>query len=131
YPCDPAAAALVAAGVLSALGRRRREQLWHRAFGRQVAAPVRPARGAAAEVALRLGADEQSARMLDTGLRYLSQVLASQGRALPTVFAAHVGGHNLDLWVAADQEAPAPWIAVGDGQVWRLPLAAAPGLDPD
>ena len=44
YPYELAAAALLAAGVLSALGRRRREQLWHRAFGRQVAVPVRPPR---------------------------------------------------------------------------------------
>jgi hypothetical protein len=131
YPYELAAAALLAAGVLSALGRRRREQLWHRAFGRQLAVPVRPAPAAAAEMALRLGADEPSAHMLDTGLRYLSQVLAGQGRALPTVFAAHVGGYNLDLWVTpADREAPAPWMAVGDGQVWRLPLAVVPGLDP-
>ena len=132
YPYELAAAALLAAGVLSALGRRRREQLWHRAFGRQVAVPVRPAPAAAAEMALRLAADEPSARMIDTSLRHLSQALAVQGRALPTVFAAHVGGHNLDLWVApADPGAPAPWVAVGDGQVWRLPLAVAPGLDPD
>jgi hypothetical protein len=132
YPYELAAAALLAAGVLSALGRRRREQLWHRAFGRQLAVPVRPAPAAAAEVALRLGASEPSARMLDTGLRYLSQALASQGRVLPTVFAAHVGSQNLDLWVApADRDAPTPWVAVGDGQVWRLPLAAVPRLDPD
>jgi hypothetical protein len=132
YPYELATAALLAAGVLSALGRRRREQLWHRAFGRQVAVPVRPAPAAAAEVALRLAADEPSARMIDTSLRHLSQVLAVQGRSLPTVFAAHVGGHNLDLWVApADPGAPPPWVAVGDGQVWRLPLAVAPGLDPD
>jgi hypothetical protein len=131
YPYELAAAALLAAGVLSALGRRRREQLWHRAFGRQLAVSVRPAPAAAAEVALRLGADEPSARMIDTGLRCLSQGLAMQGRALPTVFAAHVGGHNLDLWVAPpDPGAPAPWVAVGDGQVWRLPLAVVPGLDP-
>ncbi|HXZ73219.1 MAG TPA: hypothetical protein VEH31_20410, partial [Streptosporangiaceae bacterium] len=132
YPYELAAAALLAAGVLSALGRRRREQLWHRAFGRRVAVPVRPAPAAAAEVALRLGADEPSARMLDTGLRYLAQARATQGRALPTVFAAHIGRHHLDLWVApGDREAPAPWVAVDDGQVWRLPLAAVPGLDPD
>jgi hypothetical protein len=131
YPHELAAAALLAAGVLSALGRRRREQLWRRAFGRRVAAPARPA-AAAAEVALRLGASEPSARVLDTGLRYLSQALAGQGRALPTVFAAHVGRQNLDLWVAlADPDAPAPWMAVGDGQVWRLPLSVMPGLDPD
>jgi hypothetical protein len=132
YPYELAAAALLAAGVLSALGRRRREQLWHRAFGRRVAVPVRPSPAAAAEVALRLGADEPSARILDTALRHLAEALAAQGRALPTVFAAHVGHHQLDLWVApADREAPAPWVAVDDGQVWRLPLAVAPGLDPD
>jgi len=132
YPYELAAAALLAAGVLSALGRRRREQLWHRAFGRRVAVPVRPAPAAAAEVALRLGADEPSARMLDTALRHLAEALAAHGRALPTVFAAHVGHHQLDLWVApADREAPAPWVAVDDGQVWRLPLAVVPGLDPD
>jgi hypothetical protein len=132
YPYELAAAALLAAGVLSVLGRRRREQLWHRAFGRQVAVPLRPAPAAAAEAALRLGADEPSARMIDTGLRYLSQVLATQGQALPTVVAAHVGAQNLDLWVApADPGAPAPWVAVGDGQVWRLPLAVVPELDPD
>ena len=83
-------------------------------------------------MALRLGADEPSARLLDTGLRYLSQALAAQGRDLPTVFAAHVGSHNLDLWIApADRDAPAPWVAVGDGQVWRLPFSAAPRLHPD
>ena len=104
--------------MLSALGRRRREQLWHRAFGRQLAVPVRPAPAAAAEVALRLGASEPSARMLDTGLRYLSQALAGQGRMLPTVFAAHVGSQNLDLWVApADRDAPAPWVASFEGPI--------------
>ncbi len=130
YPYELAAAALLAAGVLSALGRRRREQLWRRAFGRRVAVPQGQVAGA--EVALRLGANEPSARMLDIGLRYLSQALATQGRPLPTVFAAHVGLQNLDLWVApADRNAPAPWVAVGDGQVWRLPFAVVPGLDPD
>jgi hypothetical protein len=130
FPCELAAASLLAAGMLSALGRRRREQLWRRAFGRRVATPAGAA--AAAEVALRLGADESSARMLDTGLRYLSHSLAWQERDLPTVFAAHIGIQNLDLWVAgADRDAPAPWEAIGDGQVWRLPLAAVPGLDPD
>ena len=132
YPYELAAATLLAAGVLSALGRRRREQLWRRAIGRRVAVPVWPAPAAAAEVALRLGANEPSARMLDTGLRYLCHALGEQGRALPTVFAAHLGHQNLDLWVApADRDAPAPWVAVGDGQVWRLPLDVVPGLDPD
>ena len=46
------------------------------------------------------------------------------------MFAAHVGDDNLDLWVTPpSDDVPAPWYAVGDGQVWRLPLADVPGLD--
>jgi hypothetical protein len=127
-PYELAAASLLAAGVLSALGRRRRMQLWRRAFGKRV--PVPPPRAAAAEAALRLGASEPAARMLDVGLRYLSQQLTKQGKPLPTVFAAHIGRDNLDLWVApGGRDAPAPWVAVGDGQVWRLPVTAVPELD--
>ena len=123
YPRELAAASLLASGLLAALGRRRREQLWQRAFGRRVAGPDGAA--ALAEAALRSGAHEPSARLLDTGLRYLAHALARSGRTPPTVFAAHLSPANLDLWVApADLHAPKPWTAVGDGQVWRLPAAA-------
>ena len=68
--------------------------------------------------------------MLDIGLRYLSYALATAGAAPPTVFAAHLGEENLDLWVApADRNPPPPWTAVGDGQVWRLPLLAVHRTD--
>jgi hypothetical protein len=130
FPYELSAASLLAAGVLAALGRRRREQLWHRAFGTKVVIPEGEA--ALAEAALRLGASEPSARLLDTGLRSLSQELAARGKTPPTVFAAHLGQVNLDLWIApADKEPPRPWLAVDDGQVWRLPLAAVASLDPD
>ena len=123
YPYELSAASLLAAGVLAALGRRRREQLWRRAFGQRIAVPDGPA--AMAENALRFGADEPSVRLLDVGLRQLSQALASQDKALPTVFAAHIGAENLDLWVApADPSPPAPWTAADGGAVWRLPLDA-------
>ena len=123
YPYELSAASLLAAGLLAALGRRRREQLWRRAFGQRIAAPEGAA--AMAESALRIGADEPSVRLLDVGLRQLSQALASQDKALPTVFAAHIGAENLDLWVApADPNPPAPWTAADGGAVWRLPLAA-------
>jgi hypothetical protein len=119
---------LLAAGVLAALERRRRKQARRRPPGRQVVAP--PPEAAWAEAALRLGEDENSARVLDAGLRYLSRALQRQGRTPPTVFAAHVGDDNLDLWVTPpSHDVPAPWYAVGDGQVWRLPLADMPGLD--
>jgi hypothetical protein len=89
-----------------------------------------PPDAAWAEAALRLGEDENSARMLDAGLRHLSRALQRQGRTPPTVFAAHVGDDNLDLWVTPpSHDVPAPWYGVGDGQVWRLPLADVPGLD--
>ena len=130
YPYELSAASLLAAGVLAALGRRRREQLWRRAFGQRIAVPDGPA--AMAENALRFGADEPSVRLLDIGLRHLSQALASQDKGLPTVFAAHIGAENLDLWVApADPSPPAPWTAADGGAVWRLPLDATggPGLD--
>ncbi len=128
WPYELASASLLAAGVLAALGRRRREQLWRRAFGRRIAGPEPDA--ALAEKALRLGADDPATQMLDTGLRYLSQQLAAKDKTPPTVFAAHLGQENLDLWVAPpDPNPPRPWQAADGGQVWRLPFAAIAGLD--
>jgi hypothetical protein len=127
YPLEIAAAGLLAASVLGGLARRRRMQARRRPYRRQVVAPRPDA--AWAELALRLGEDEAQARMLDAGLRYLCYALEGQGGP-PTVFAVHVGEENLDLWVApARRDAPGPWYAVGDGQVWRLALADAPRLE--
>jgi hypothetical protein len=126
YPYELAAASLLAAGVLAALGRRRREQLWRRAFGRRV--PVPPPDAALAEAALRLGAAEPSARLLDSALRQLSGAIADAGGTLPNVFAARLGAGHLDLWVApADPNPPAPWSAAADGRVWRLLRDAGDG----
>ena len=128
WPYELSAASLLAAGVLAALGRKRREQLWRRAFGRRIAGPDPDA--ALAEKALRLGADDPAVRMLDTGLRHLCRQLGAAGRTPPTVFAAHLGLQNLDLWVAPpDPNPPRPWQAADGGQVWRLPFAAMAGLD--
>jgi hypothetical protein len=122
------AAALLAAGLLAALGRRRRQQLWHRAFGRRIALPEGDA--ATAEQAIRIGADPDAAHLLDLGLRSLSHTLASLGRSLPTVYAARLGPEGLELNLApAEPQAPEPWIALNRGGVWRLPSAAAGSLD--
>jgi hypothetical protein len=129
WPYELSSASLLAAGVLVALGRRRRERLWHRAFGRRLAAPLGDA--ALAEQALRFGADDPAVRMLDKGLRQLVVELGGQGRTPPTVFAAHVGTENLDLWIAPpDPNPPRPWLVADGGQVWRLPVAAIASLDP-
>ncbi|MBG0827977.1 hypothetical protein HS041_09380 [Planomonospora sp. ID67723] len=123
-----AGASLAAAGLLVALGRRRREQLWHRAFGRRITRPRDDA--AQAELALRLGADAPGSRMLDLGLRLLGRSLAAGGRVPPTVYAVHLSPRHLDLWIhPPDPDAPEPWVAHDDGQVWRLPAHEGRMLD--
>jgi hypothetical protein len=114
-----AVASLLAAGLLIALGRRRRQQIWQRAFGQMIQRPQGEA--ALAEQALRIGADSEATRLLDLGLRQLSKALAADDRTLPTVYGVHLGSESLDLWIApADRSAPAPWEAHDNGQVWRL-----------
>jgi hypothetical protein len=129
-PYELSAAALLAAGVLAALGRQRREQLWYRAFGRRIALPEGDA--AAAETALRLGADTAGAQALDAGLRHMTRTLAGLGRRPPAVFAAFISRHYLDLWLCrADPDPPPPWAAEDEGLVWRLPLSSAAGMAGD
>jgi Bacterial transcriptional activator domain len=119
WPQELAVASLLAAGLLAALGRRRREQLWHRAFGYMIARPQGEA--AVAEAALRIGADTEATRLLDLGLRQMSKSLAADGRTLPTVYGVHLGQESLDLWIATpDRNPPVPWEEHDDGQVWRL-----------
>ena len=128
WPYELSAASLLAAGVLAALGRGGGSSC---GGGRSAAGSRVPEPDAAlAEKALRLGADDPAVRMLDTGLRYLSRQLGAAGKTPPTVFAAHLGQENLDLWVAPpDPHPPRPWQAADGGQVWRLPFAAIAGLD--
>ncbi|WP_182906038.1 hypothetical protein [Microbispora sp. H13382] len=123
-----AASSLAAAGLLALLGRRRREQLWRRAFGRRIARPRGDA--AEAEVAIRLGADAPGSRMLDIGLRLLGRLLADAGRRPPTIYAVHLSNRGLDLWIhPAEQDAPEPWESCDDGQVWRLPAHEGRRID--
>ncbi|MCW2916772.1 MAG: hypothetical protein JWN52_4840 [Actinomycetia bacterium] len=128
WPQELAAASLLAAGLLVALGRRRRQQMWHRAFGHRIARPDGDA--AEAEQALRIGADTEAVRLLDLGLRQMSTSMAADGRTLPTVYGVHLSEESLDLWIApADRNPPRPWEAHDGGQVWRLHHEALEGLD--
>jgi hypothetical protein len=129
WPYELAGAGLLAAGVLSALGRHRRRQLWQRGVGRRLITPEGDA--AVAEEALRLGADDPAVRLLDISLRHLSAAMTAMGKTPPTVFAAHLGTGSLDLWVTPpDPSPPAPWQAVDGGQVWQLPVSAVASLEP-
>jgi hypothetical protein len=126
WPQELALASLLAAGLLAGLGRRRREQLWNRAFGMMINRPEGAA--ALAEQALRIGADTEATRLLDLGLRQLSKALGAEGRTLPTVYGVHLGVDSLDLWIApADRNPPAPWQEYDNGQVWRLTAGTLDG----
>ncbi|WP_424529199.1 BTAD domain-containing putative transcriptional regulator [Sphaerisporangium viridialbum] len=123
-----AGGSLAAAGLLVALGRRRREQLWHRAFGHRIPRPRGDAAGA--EVALRLGSDAPGSRMLDNGLRLLGKLLAEQGRVPPTIYAVHLSARGLDLWIhPPEQDAPEPWESHDGGRTWRLLAHEGRGID--
>ncbi|MGI5233139.1 hypothetical protein [Actinoallomurus sp. CA-142502] len=127
WPQELAVASLLAAGLLAGLGRRRREQLWRRAFGTMIARPEGEA--ATAEHALRIAADTEATRLLDLGLRQMSAALAADDRTLPTVYGVHLGADSLDLWIApADRNPPAPWQEYDNGQVWRLNTTALDGM---
>ncbi|MFE4858980.1 BTAD domain-containing putative transcriptional regulator [Streptomyces sp. NPDC056670] len=125
-------APLLAAGILGALGRRRRMALWQSAMtavaGRRGMEPPVPT-GADADVhdALLIGADPQAVRFLDQALRGLSAALDEANRPLPVVYAAWFTDTDLHLQLAQPAgQPPAPWQQGTDGSLWRLERAAVP-----
>ncbi|MFJ2832736.1 BTAD domain-containing putative transcriptional regulator [Streptomyces sp. NPDC087263] len=120
-------APLLAAGLLGALGRRRRQALWQSALGavggRRGMEPPTPTGSAAdAQDALLVGADPEGVRLLDLSLRGLAAALAAESRPLPTVYAAWLSG-NGDLHLQLAQPAgkpPAPWQLGQDQTFWML-----------
>ncbi|MEU9183984.1 BTAD domain-containing putative transcriptional regulator [Streptomyces sp. NPDC048484] len=125
-------APLLAAGLLGALGRRRRQALWQSALGavggRRGMEPPTPTGAAAdAQDALLVGADPEGVRLLDRSLRGLAAALAGESRPLPTVYAAWMSG-NGDLHLQLAQPAgkpPAPWQLGQDQTFWMLARADA------
>jgi DNA-binding SARP family transcriptional activator len=131
-------APLLAAGLLMALGRTRRNALWQSAagvLGRSVGDGLAPGTPAAfnARDALLVGADPGAVEFLDRALRQLSAALDAAGRALPSVYAAWLSGDELHLQLSAPAQAPPqPW-QMGQGDTyWMLErghLPPAPGGD--
>ncbi|MGW9397167.1 BTAD domain-containing putative transcriptional regulator [Streptomyces sp. NPDC055642] len=120
------AAPLLAAGLLGALGHRRRQALWQSAFGgiggRRGMEPPTPA-GDALDVqdALLVGADPEGVRLLDRSLRGLAASLAAESRPLPTVYAAWLSSGDLHLQLAQPSgKPPAPWQLGQDETFWLL-----------
>ncbi|MEU3849604.1 BTAD domain-containing putative transcriptional regulator [Streptomyces sp. NPDC029554] len=127
------AAPLLAAGLLGALGRRRRQALWQSAFGsvggRRGMEPPTPG-GDAQDVqdALLVGADPEGVRLLDRSLRGLAASLAEESRALPVVYAAWLSNGDLHLQLAQPSgKPPAPWQQGQDQTFWMLARADAEG----
>ncbi|MCM1970726.1 BTAD domain-containing putative transcriptional regulator [Streptomyces sp. G1] len=124
-------APLLAAGLLGALGRRRRQALWQSALGsvggRRGMEPPTPT-GDAADVqdALLVGADPDGVRLLDRSLRGLAASLAEESRPLPTVYAAWLTNGDLHLQLAQPAgKPPAPWQLGQDQTFWMLARADA------
>ncbi|MFC8129048.1 BTAD domain-containing putative transcriptional regulator [Streptomyces sp. NPDC057302] len=119
-------APLLAAGLLGALGRRRRHALWQSAMGaiggRRGMEPPTPTGGAADALdALLVGADPEGVRLLDLSLRGLAASLAEESRALPTVYAAWLSNGDLHLQLAQPAgRPPAPWQLGQDQTFWML-----------
>ncbi|WP_437040546.1 BTAD domain-containing putative transcriptional regulator [Streptomyces sp. enrichment culture] len=127
------AAPLLAAGLLGALGRRRRQALWQSAFGavggRRGMEPPTPS-GDAQDVqdALLVGADPEGVRLLDRSLRGLAASLAEESRSLPVVYAAWLSNGDLHLQLAQPSgKPPAPWQEGQDQTFWMLARADAEG----
>lgn len=120
-----AGAPLLAAGLLKALGRHRRRQLWHRVFGRRPATATGD--GAAAEESIRIGAGEVEVWFLDLALRGLSAALAGAGQCLPAAYSLKLREEGIELMLSAPHAGaepvspPAPWYATADGRAWNFP----------
>ncbi|MFE9453608.1 BTAD domain-containing putative transcriptional regulator [Streptomyces sp. NPDC006739] len=119
-------APLLAAGLLGALGRRRRQALWQSALGavggRHGMEPPTPT-GDAQDVqdALLVGADPEAVRLLDRSLRGLAASLTAESRALPVVYAAWLTHGDLHLQLAQPSgKPPAPWRLGQDQTFWTL-----------
>ncbi|MEU6009084.1 BTAD domain-containing putative transcriptional regulator [Streptomyces sp. NPDC047453] len=124
-------APLLAAGLLGALGHRRRQALWQSALGavggRRGMEPPTPT-GNALDVqdALLVGADPEGVRRLDRSLRALAAALAAESRPLPVVYAAWLTGGDLHLQLAQPAgKPPAPWQTGQDETFWMLARADA------
>ncbi|MFG3258089.1 hypothetical protein [Streptomyces sp. NPDC048172] len=122
-------APLLAAGLLAALGRRRREALWRAATGgggRTPAHDFPPPSEPAAVVreALLVGADPGAVRFLDRALRGLSEDLGAQGRTLPVVYAAWLTDQELHLQLSEEcGQPPAPWRFGQSASFWSIQRA--------
>ena len=130
-----AGAPLLAAGLLLALGRHRRRQLWNRVGGRRPTTPTGDA--AVAEESIRVGAGEVEVWFLDLALRGLSAELFKRERTLPRTSALRLRAQGVELMLTepvdpmGPEQAPLPWFTAADGRSWNFPRTAIGQIDAD
>jgi nucleoid-associated protein YgaU len=130
-----AGAPLMAAGLLLALGRHRRRQLWNRISGRRPTTPTGDA--AVAEESIRVGAGEVEVWFLDLALRGLSAELVKRDRPLPRACALRLRSQGIELMLSepaeplSPEQAPLPWFTAADGRSWNFPRPAVGQIDAD
>lgn len=128
-----AGAPLLAAGLLLAVRRHRRRQLWNRVGGRRPTTPTGDA--AVAEESIRVGAGEVEVWFLDLALRGLAAELHKRGRALPRAGALRLRSQGIELLLAepadpsSPEQAPLPWYTAADGRSWNFPRPAIGQVD--
>ena len=105
---------LLAGGLFLALRRYRRRQFRHRGAGRAIAGPA-PKHGPLEKVLVTDGSTGmRDVEFIDRALRGLALSLAAADGRLPSVLAARLTEHHLDLVLADPQlgAPPAPWVSV-------------------
>jgi LysM repeat protein/DNA-binding SARP family transcriptional activator len=115
--------ALLAAGMLVLLGRKRSRQQCRRRPGQRIAMP--PPELAAAELALRHTEDPVGLGRVDQALRTLSLMLGMTGRVLPGLRLIRLAGEDLELYLSEPGLPPAPFTGAADATVWTLASDAA------
>lgn len=119
--------ALLAFGVLAALGRRRLQQRRRRAVGERIALPE----GDAADYELEMAMVENPIGVedVDNALRSLQVWAEDSGEQLPELLAVRVANDEVALYLATPAQLPAPFESQAeDNTAWivRPGMAAAP-----
>lgn len=125
--------ALLAAGLVGLLTRRRKLQQRRRRLGQRLPLPTPAA--TQIEQELRATADAISVDAVDQALRHLAHNCTQTGTPLPAVRAARLTATQFDLYLASATPSPlpAPWTATEDSTVWTLnatDAALTADLDP-
>lgn len=116
-----AAGALLAAGMLLGLRRRRRDQVRVRRPGRATQGPPPEARWADMTVHAVGSMNAETVALIDETLRELARHQARTQAAMPPLVAVEVRRGRPLLHFAVEVELDPPWQAIQDSRSWHLP----------